>query len=47
MAENEYLNGKLNVGPTAQIQAIHSKPQAAEKPVVMTGTDLRGGSGKK
>ncbi len=47
MAENPYQSGKLNIPGTAEIKAIHPAPQSAEKPVVMTGTDLRGGKGSK
>lgn len=47
MAESQYANGKLNVRGTAEITAVHSTPTAAEKPIVMTGTDLRAGNGKK
>lgn len=47
MADNPYLNGKLNTRGTAQIPAIHAKPGPAEKIVRHTGSDLRNGKGGK
>ena len=47
MADNEYLNGKLQVRGTAQITATHAKPGPAEQIVRHTGSDLRDGKGSK
>lgn len=43
MADNPYQNGKLNIGPAAEVAAIHPKAKASEKPVKITGSDLRDG----
>jgi len=45
MADNPYLDGRLNVGGTAQVAAIHQRP-TTEKPKKVTGNDLRTGGGK-
>ena len=49
MAENKsaYLDGKLNIGPTAQVNAIHTKPEGGEKVKKYTGSDLRNGTKDK
>lgn len=42
MAENPYLDGRLNIGQAAQVKAVHNKP-SGEKAKKITGNDLRNG----
>lgn len=42
-AGNPYTDGRLNIGPAAQVKAVHGKPQGGEKAKKITGTDLRAG----
>lgn len=43
MADNPYNDGRLNIGPGAQVKAIHPKPEGGEKSKKITGSDLRNG----
>lgn len=45
MAENAYLNGKLQTRATAEIKAVNQKPAPEGKVVKHTGSDLRDGKG--
>ena len=47
MADNQYLNGKLQTRATVDIKAAHAKPGPAGKTVRHTGSDLRDGKGGK
>lgn len=49
MAEqsNPYLDGRLNLGATGEVKALHQKPQPSEKPTKLTGKDLRAGTSGK
>ena len=47
MADNPYLNGKLQTRATADIKANNGKPGPAGKVVKHTGSDLRDGKGGK
>ena len=40
---NPYLDGRLNIGPAAQVPAVHGKPEGGEKAKVIRGNDLRNG----
>ena len=43
-SKSAYQDGKLNIGPVAQVKAIHSKPQGGETVKKYTGSDLRNGT---
>ena len=45
MAENPYNDGRCNIGATAQVKALHGRPQT-QKPKKLEGNDLRAGKGK-
>lgn len=46
MADNPYNDGRLNIGATGDVKAIHKRPKT-EAPKKLRGKDLRAGKGGK
>jgi hypothetical protein len=47
MENNPYLDGRLNIGASAKVEALHKPKPRESKPKRITGKDLRAGKGGK